>query len=498
MELVQVARLAAFNVLRLTSGFALVAILPLLVRELEAVEYNTWTILTQVPSYVALLGAGISVGVIQMVSARRGGDERSIAAVVAVASGFALRLAAVGLVAVALAAAAVPVVFSDLPDHLVTPMRLGVVGLGVGACATLLSVPVVAYSNGIGDNAAATMWSVAARVGGAVAVLLALGGGVAWMAAALGAALVIGAGGQLAWFRRTAVGRVRAVRDPELGRTLLSYGGTWAIWSVVSLVANGLDVAIVGALDFERVGAYGAAVALVMVVSGLHTAVMNAFLPATVAGEETAVSAPMLDAATRVAGVLTFAVVGATAAFGADALAVAFGSDLAADAWPILVLLVAARSVANLIWPYVVGAVAAGEHTQIRVTPVIEGVVNLSISLALVLVIGAPGAAIGTLIGSTLAVVLHLRVNVPRTPTVPFVPSRWWRIGVLLPASTAVPLLLATPILHVTDATSIRIVASVVAVVLTGVVAAQVLRPIRSDSGLVAERPHPGDRRVEP
>lgn len=447
-----IARTAAFNAVRLGSGFAFVGVLPFLVRRLTDDQYNLWTIVAQLPSYVNLLGAGVSVAVVRMVAAADG-DADGLGSIVSSGIRSTARLAVVGVVAVGLLCVAFGLIFPGVPSHLMFEARVGTLLVGVGASVALLSIPLVSFFNGIQRNGASSITVVGSRVGGAIMVVIAIPWGLTAMFAALALALVVGAAGQVVLYgsERGGVRPIDRGRRTDIERDIASYTGTVAIWSIVNLMANGLDVALVGALDFEKVGAYGAALAIVTILAGVHTAAMSAFLPDVAKSIADGGRDGALVSASEVSGLLAWMSVAGVVALGEPVLRLGFGDDLAETAFPVLVVLTCGRAVGALIWPYVMGVLAANEQSRIRVTPVIEGVVNLTVSIVLVSWVGAVGAAIGTLVASVLAMSMHLWINVPRTPIVRFDRRLWFVRGVVMPVWAVLPLFVAALVRSVDD-----------------------------------------------
>jgi predicted membrane-bound spermidine synthase len=155
-----------------------------------------------------------------------------------------------------------------------------------------------------------------------------------------------------------------------------------------------------------------------------------------------------------------------------------FGRNLGDDVFTILIVLVVGRGVSNLIWPYVVGVLASGEHRRVRLTPVVEGFCNLAVSVWLLTQVGAIGAAIGSLVASVLAVVMHLAINVPRTPAVRFDRRSWFAKAVVRSSSVALPLL-TVPLIAFVPTQLARWPLTLIVVVASGVLAARELAMIR-------------------
>ena len=255
IELQRVGRTALFNVVRLSSGFVLIAVLPILARQLTTDQYNLWTIISQAPAYVTLLAAGSSVAIVKMVALA---DEAGTASVVLAGVHHVRRLASFAVAAVFAAALLFPLAFSSVPDALMKDGRFGVLVVGLGAVAALLATPYVSFFNGIQANGASSFAALVTRSIGAVALVVSIRCGLGAMFTVLGATLAFQWASQY-WLYLRAQSDDRGLKPERLNAEqqaeLTAMTRTFVIWSVVSLMTSGVDIAVVGSLDFARVGA---------------------------------------------------------------------------------------------------------------------------------------------------------------------------------------------------------------------------------------------------
>jgi O-antigen/teichoic acid export membrane protein len=102
--------------------------------------------------------------------------------------------------------------------------------------------------------------------------------------------------------------------------------------------------------------------------------------------------------------------------------------------------------VRQLAYPYALMVVGLGQQRFATVSPVLEAIVNLVLSILLARRYGAIGVAIGTLVGAFAGVIAHLVVSMPRTQVAVAVERlRLVREGVARPLLSFLPLLLCLP-----------------------------------------------------
>jgi hypothetical protein len=89
--------------------------------------------------------------------------------------------------------------------------------------------------------------------------------------------------------------------------------------------------------------------------------------------------------------------------------------------------------------PYAMIGFAAGQQQRMLMSPMIEGSVNLVVSLIGVRVFGAMGVVAGTLIGAIVGVWLHFAISIPATDAITVSRrSLFWQ-GLFKPIACVVP-----------------------------------------------------------
>jgi hypothetical protein len=120
------------------------------------------------------------------------------------------------------------------------------------------------------------------------------------------------------------------------------------------------------------------------------------------------------------------------------------GSDYALHTVILAEILVVAQFTRLIMLPYAMVGYAAGQLNRMLYAPISESMVNLLCSLTAVRIMGAPGVAIGTLIGAVVSVSVHFFVSLPRTDCVVVSRKQLAWTGILKPVSYAAPLLVVT------------------------------------------------------
>ncbi|MCU1498642.1 MAG: polysaccharide biosynthesis protein [Acidimicrobiales bacterium] len=443
------ARSSLGSLLRTASGAFLALFLPpLLVRRLGTDAYAVWALAVEVGTYLALLDLGALSAVGHFVA---GLDERDAAGrgrVVSTLLALQCALVAVGAVLLAGLVALVPVIWSRLPAELVGQARWAVGLMGASALLSLLATAVSGYFLSVHRIVVPAAITMASRLVGAVVVaaLAITGSGIAVLAAAWAVTTI---GGHLAVgvaFSRLRIPVRRSLVDPVLGRSMLTFCGAYGVWTLASVLVIGLDTTIVARLDFSAVAPYAAAAGVVGIVTAVYGSALAPLVPAAAELAAAGRIAELDDLFLRLVRWGATAVVAAGALLGlvcSPLLHAWLGHGLASRSVPMLQVLMAATAVRLLTFPFPVVLFGTGEHRSARWTPLIEGVVNVTASAALGLAFGPLGVAVGTLVGATVAVVVHLRVNLPRTRALSVRGAEVLRRSLLGPLAVAVPALLA-------------------------------------------------------
>ncbi len=294
----------------------------------------------------------------------------------------------------------------------------------VGA-ATALGLPASAWNGvfiGLRANELPAITVGGARLLSAIGVVLVVlaGGSVVAMAAVMALTLIASYAVQFLLVRRLVPDiRFRAhLAQRSTARELSRYCFGLMVMSFSMLLVTGLDLLMVARFDFAAVTPYSVAAALTTFVGGALFAVINVMMPHAArlhAKGDAAGLGKLVITSTRLSVLLLV--------FICMPAVIYAGTDPQALDWPALCAnrsahpdyLVVANFVRLVGAAYAVVLVAVGHQSQIKVSPLAEGIANLVASIVLGALMGAIGVALGTLIGSFFSIGAHLLPGVPRT-----------------------------------------------------------------------------------
>lgn len=444
---------AAANVLRGASSAAVAVILPpLLTRQMSPEVYGAWALILQCSAHVGRLDFGIQTAVGRFVAhATERNDVEYRNRLISTA--FALLLAAclVALIAAAGVAWMVPFIFPQMAPAL---YRQASVALLLVASSLALGLPAGVFNAVfIGQQRSEIP---AFTVGGSrlvSAFLLVLAANAEASLPVMGAIIagvnIASYAAQFALFRWLAGDMQLDLRLAGRGaaKELWSYCYSLTIWSFSMLLVTGLDLAIVGALDFAALPYYAVAASLVTFIAGLQTAVFGALLPsaAVLHARGNSVELGRLVITSSRYGIFLLLLTGLPLIVWAEPiLRLWVGGTYAANGALFLRVLVVANIVRLSATPYSVALIGTGQQRLVTLSPLGEGVSNLVASLLLGHLLGAAGVAIGTLIGAMVGVLLHIVYNLPRTTTIHLSSRQFVTGAIFRPSLVAAPFLALT------------------------------------------------------
>jgi O-antigen/teichoic acid export membrane protein len=412
------------NIARGSTG-ALVTVLlpPFLTKLLTQDSYGTWLLILQLSAYVNVLDFGIQTAVGRFVAhSNELQDARHrnsiISTAVAILSGLSC-LAVVGLLGLAWH---LPFLFRDMPQELHQEARLALLLVG-GSLA--ISLPFTVFGGifiGLQRyDIPAWILGGSKLIGGSLTILIAYAThSIAYMAVgiaitSIGAVLIqLFASHKLAKDISISVNLV----SKKTGRELLAYCAGLSVWTLVMLLISGLDTTIVGFFDYKSVVYYSIAISLTNFITSMHGSLISVLLPVAAVmdarGDEKGLG-ELLISSTRY-GLLILLFTGIPLIIASKwLLTVWIGADYAAHTTILLQVLVTANIVRLSGAPYAVIVVATGQQRLVITSPIVEGVTNLLLSIIMTSIIGALGAAIGTVIAGFIGIAFHLCYNLPRT-----------------------------------------------------------------------------------
>lgn len=447
---------SASNLTRVILGMLISLVLPhFLVHHMGTAEYSAWVLILQLSAYVNFLDLGLQTAIGKFVAEYHAAGNAS-AARKTVSTAFTVMLGAalIGALAIFGMVWQVPRLFAQMPGALVGDLRYGLLAVGLSVAFALPFGVFLATFTGLQEYGFPTVLIAASRVVSTVGLiaLLLMHGTLVQMALLMAACNIATALLQFAGWKRYASRRIGFELfgfDKRTSSRLLEYCGILTIWTIGNLLISGLDTAIVGHFDYKNTGYYAIASSATNFMLLLVSNMMGPLLPAisSLQVERTPRElGGVLVTATRLSTAL-LCMLGIPLLFlGFPLLRIWVGAQYASHALIYLEVLVAANIVRQLAYPYALMVVGLGQQRFATVSPVLEAIVNLSLSILLARHYGAIGVAVGTLFGAFAGVIAHLVVSMPRTQVAIAVERlRLLREGIARPLLSFLPLLLCLP-----------------------------------------------------
>lgn len=413
------------NVVRLVFTSLVGIVLPkILVGSLSVGEYSAWVLILQLSTYVSLFDLGLQTVVTKFVAEHHARNDReSNREVISGAFSLLSLFSALGVVAVLVMAWQANALLPDVSDALLPQVRTGLIAVGVSAALSLPFGPFLAAFNGLQEYFFPTVLSIVSRLvsAGLLMLFAFLGADIVQLAFALAGVNVATALAQYVGWRRlmsTHFAFTPFWLDRATASTLLRSGGVIALWSLGGLFVSGLDTVVVGHFDFRNTGYYALAATatniMMTMLGGLFAPVMPAISAQSSVGTPQDVGRSVVRIS-RYCALVVFLLGTVLILFAHPILTLWVGRQYADHTTLLLQLLVVGNGVRQLGYPYAMGVVATGRQAYATIATAAEAVVNLGVSLWLVTTIGAPGVALGTVVGSVVSIGLHLLVSMPAT-----------------------------------------------------------------------------------
>jgi O-antigen/teichoic acid export membrane protein len=433
-----------------------------LTRSLDHDRFAAWSLLLQLSAYTTYLDFGVQTAVARFLAGyMERGDVKHRDRLVCTALALLSLAAVLALFVVAVVLWQLPHLFQGISPELMPEFRLAAAILGV---SVVLALPLSAFSGvllGLHRNEYVAVAVGGSRLLGAAGVLLLVPHthSLVLLSACIASATLLGSLSQIVAVKRllptlvVSTAGVRASMALELGE--YCFGLT--VWTVGMLLISGLDVAIVGHVDFKAVGYYSIAAALVTLFSGAHTAICSAFMTPVAAlhaaGEMERIRNLILRA-TRVGTFVNLLAVTVTCLGGKWFLQHWVGEPYASQALPIVEILMLAQAVRLVMNPYASALIATDLQRHGIAQGAVEGVINLVCSIIGAYWIGPMGVALGTLIGAVCGLAWTTLLTARRTAEISSGRRVFITEGILRPAFCTLPLLLFTIVIVFHDRTS--------------------------------------------
>ncbi|GAM08243.1 polysaccharide biosynthesis protein [Geobacter sp. OR-1] len=407
------------------SASALMALVlpPILVRYLTTEVYGTWALVLQIGAYTGYLNFGIQTAIGRFVAhyTELSEDEQRNRIV---SSAFAILTVAavIGFIMVGILTWKMPSIFHKMPVNLVGDARIALLLVG---CSLALGLPFNATNAifvGLQRNKIPAKIAVVSKaVQGCLLILTVIQGGqLTALAVVFAVTNLVTYGWQWYVYKQEArfvIISIQRVAAASM-RELIAYCTSLTVWSVAMLMITGLDTTIVGVFDFKAVAYYTVATSLITLILGFHNAVLSPLIPAGAAlsasGTPQQVGS-LLVKSTRICSLVLLLISVPMVIFAGKILTVWVGKDYALGGTLILQALVVGNIIRLIASPYAMLLIATGRQRAVLLTPLIEGVVNISSSILLAWLLGALGVAVGTVVGSIAGLTGQLLLNMSRT-----------------------------------------------------------------------------------
>lgn len=445
-----IAKNAVANVLRGGASAIVALVLPhFLTRSLGHERFAAWALMLQLAAYANYLDFGLQTAVARyLAGALEKRDSRRRDELLS--TSFAMLALAGGLTicGITIFAWQLPRVFVTVPTLLLPQLRGGLIILGFSSALMLPFSTFAGALIGMQRNELPAVAIAGSRFAGAIAILIAVRHtqSLVWLAICLAGFNLLGAVAQYLAF--VTLSPRAQIRFRLVGRSMVSelvqYCSTLSIWSFSMLLISGLDVSIVGYFKFDAVGYYSIAATLVGFFSGLNFAALGAIMAPVailqVRKEYERISNLVLRA-TRLTSYLNISATLFLLLFGEVVIRIWVGRDYIAPVMPILVLLMAAQSTRLIANAYATALVGMGMQRHGLVSILVEGPLNLLLSIIGMIWIGPIGVALATLIAAGIGLMITVGV-VMRIAELPISPKQFLIEGALRPLLAFWPIIL--------------------------------------------------------
>jgi O-antigen/teichoic acid export membrane protein len=442
------ARNAMWNLVRLGIGWGSLLLLPpLLVHVMDKPSYATWMLILQMGAYLTLVDGGLQISVARFVARASGLRDKAYLEEVVSCTALVLCLTAIATLCLTLFASwQSPHLFPGIPESLRAEFRNSVLIIGVSLAISMPfsiiagffqglqrnEVSTLAISIGKGIGAMGTAWAAYHRQGVVAMTLWVAGGN-------LIQSLLLVIGGAHA-------GMLRLVRSSRVAGKMvwefILFCSAMLASQCGSLLITGLDLPVVAAFDFRSAGYYAVAATISNMLIAPHGAIVMTIMPlAASMGTDNAPQrlGQVLCKTTRYATALLCGIAALVVLTMQMFLPMWVGPDYGSHALPLALGLILAQVTRLTMLPYAMIGFAAGQQQRMLMSPMIEGSVNLVVSLIGVRVFGAMGVVAGTLIGAIVGVWLHFAISIPATDAITVSRrSLFWQ-GLFKPIACVVP-----------------------------------------------------------
>ncbi len=427
MSHLKVIKNAFANLCRGGAG-ALVTLLlpPFLTKILSKDAYGTWLLILQLSTYVSFLDFGMQTAVGRFVAhCNELGDTKRRDSIISTAIAVLTGAALLAISGISVLAWQLPNLFKDMPDNLQQDAQLALLCVGISLSISLPFSVFGAIFIGLQRyDIPAWIIGISKLLGGVFVVLIAQSShSIVMMGVVMSLANLAAGFWQFIAYKKYAGYMDISLKmlSTKAASDITKYCSALFVWSMGILLVTGLDTVIIGWFDYKSLAYYTLATSLTSFAVGVQNSVFTIILPNAAAisarGDRSGLG-KLLISTTRYATIILI-LTSLPLILGAKWILFFWvGSSYAVHTVQLLQLLVVANFVRQLGAPYSIVAMAAGEQKVIILSPLIEGVVNMIVSIILTSKLGANGVAVGTIVGGIVSVYLHFFYNLQRTKSI--------------------------------------------------------------------------------
>ncbi len=417
-----------------------------LVRYFDASAFGIWVLILQLGGYTNYLNFGIQTAVGRYVAEALNLDKsEKIGPIVSAGTQFLTLLALVATIALVITAYFFNSVFRQVDPSLLMVAQCSLLWIGSAfilalPASALLGVFIGEQKNeipaylAVGTRLltfAATAW-VAASTHGLLETSIAF-----FMANVIGVAIQY-----CVYVRYFPLWRIRLLEfNVPLSIDLAKYCTSLAVWSMAMLLISGLSITLVGMLDFENLAYFGVAISLVAFLVGIQQSIFSPLIQVFAGNHargRTVANEKLLIGISAICSSLLVFISSILFSFGREILTAWVGINYADKAYPMLLVLVVGNAIRYSATPYALWLIATGNQKKVLLTPILEGLTNLGVSVWAGYYYGAVGVACGIVAGGLVSIATHFLINMPRTLDNSFNRLELGLHSLLIPASIIV------------------------------------------------------------
>lgn len=445
----RLARNAIANMLRLgASWLAILIVPPILVRSLTHPEYAAWMLVIEITAYSTVFNTSLQMSVSRFVARAFWAKDWTALGETLSSITLLFAAAAVGVLAlVAVVAFELGRIFHSIPPSLLEESQGALLIVGGALALVFPAISMAGLSLGIEKNKINALAGAVSRLVGAAGVIWAALHHQGLVRMALWMAVGTLLQPLIFWIAilRQGLGSFFSARLIRMRRAWeFSRFCSAALASQAGMILiTGLDIPIVAAWDFSNTGYYAVAALVGNMLSVPYGAVVSTLIPllsSRTASESSETMGRILIRTLRIANALLLWIAIPLMIGMPLLLRLWVGPDYAAHALVLGEILVAAQLVRLSIVPYAMTGFTAGEQARMLVSPGVEAIVNVVLSILLVQRMGATGVALGTLIGAFVGIALHFWNSMAHTKSMSFRKTELLSRGMLAPLAWALPI----------------------------------------------------------